>query len=234
MTLVPDAPVEVRGPAVQGQDLAVEGGVLAVQGHEARRGIGSAMSTIGRLLRRAEFLAAAGGRRFHNERMSAQGLIRADDSSGADKLEGVPDGLRLGFTITKRVGHATERNRIRRRLRAAVAEAANDLPARNADVVLVARRPALHAPFDTLVEDLRRAVAVVTKPQTAKHANPAESGRTPSRRGRGKGAPASGASAAAPVRASGATAPTTLSGRGPDSARTPSPLSNAGDGPTDG
>ncbi|WP_264049583.1 ribonuclease P protein component [Methylobacterium flocculans] len=183
------------------------------------------MSTIGRLRRRAEFLAAASGRRFHNERLSAQGLVRADDAAVSD------DGLRIGFTITKRVGHATERNRIRRRLRAAVAQAAGDLPARKADVVLVARRPALHAPFATLIDDLRRAVAVVTKPQSGK---PTEAGRTPSRRGRGKGAPASGASASAPLLASGATASAATSGPAPAPAKAPFPPSHACDGPTDG
>lgn len=180
------------------------------------------MSTIGRLRRRTEFLAAASGRRFHNERLSAQGRIRVDDAAQAE------DGLRIGFTITKRVGHATERNRIRRRLRAAVTQAAGDFPARKADVVLVARRPALHAPFETLIDDLRRAVAVVTKPGQP------EGGRAPSRRGRGKGAPASGASIAAPLLASGATASAATSGPRPASAKAPSPPLNACDGPTDG
>ena len=83
----------------------------------------SAPPTIGRLTRRSEFLAAAGGRRFHNERLSAQGLLRAAAADVADAP--ADEGLRIGFTITKRVGHATERNRIRRRLRAAVARAAD-------------------------------------------------------------------------------------------------------------
>jgi ribonuclease P protein component len=97
--------------------------------------------------------------------------------------------------------------------------------------VLVARRPALHAPFETLIDDLRRAVAVVTKPQGPKSDSSAV---RPTRRGRGKGAPASGASAAAPVLASGATASAAASGPGPARANAPSPLSNACDGPTDG
>jgi ribonuclease P protein component len=208
---------------------------LPAEGRRPGRGIGSAMSTIGRLTRRSDFLAAAGGRRYHNERLSAQGVVRAEPATGDD----APEGLRIGFTITKRVGHATERNRIRRRLRAAVAEASGALPARDADVVLVARRPALHAPFQTLIDDLRQAVAVVTKPQAAKA--PAGSGsghrgeadRASSRRRRGKGAPASGASAAAPVLATGATASASPGSR-PDGAGAPSSPSNACDGPTDG
>lgn len=114
---------------------------------------------VARLTRRADFLAAAGGRRFHTERMTAQGLARQGTGIG-------PDGLRVGLTVTKRVGHATERNRIKRRLRSVVAKAAPDLPRLAADIVLVARRPILHAPFDQLVQDLRRAVDAVTKPRS--------------------------------------------------------------------
>jgi ribonuclease P protein component len=122
-------------------------------------GIEPSMATIERLTKRSDFLAAAGGRRFHTERMSAQGRIREPD--------GLP-GLRLGFTITKRVGHATERNRIRRRLRAVVGLVASDLPGAVAslpvDIVLIARRPALDAAFETLADDLRRAIPAVTRP----------------------------------------------------------------------
>lgn len=114
------------------------------------------MSTIERLRRRPDFLAAAEGRRFHTERMTGQGRLRAAEA---------PEGLRIGFTITKRVGHATERNRIRRRLRAAVAALAPDLPVVPADIVLIARRPALDVAFDTLKDDLRRTVTAVIRPR---------------------------------------------------------------------
>src|SRR3954470_10442181 len=114
------------------------------------------MATIERLKKRPDFLAAAEGRRFHTERMTAQGRLRNPDMC---------PGLHLGFTITKRVGHATERNRIRRRLREAVNAVADEAPAIAADIVVIARRPALSAPFDILKDDLRRALATVTKPR---------------------------------------------------------------------
>lgn len=185
------------------------------------------MSTIGRLTRRSDFLAAANGRRFHNERMSAHGLLR-----GADCAPDAVTGLRVGFTITKRVGHATERNRIRRRLRAALSASAEALPDLAADVVLVARRPALHAPFETLIDDLRRAVGMVTKPPKPGHNRPAP-GSAP-RRGRGRGNAAvkpAGASATAPVSACGMA---DAAGSGPDRTCAPPSPSNACDGPTDG
>jgi ribonuclease P protein component len=114
----------------------------------------------GRLTKRREFLAAASGRRFHTERMTVQGLVRED-------ADGSAGGLRFGLTVTKKVGHATERNRIRRRLRTAIDRAAVDHQGRNADVVVIGRRPILGAPHGLLVEDLRRALAVVTRPRPA-------------------------------------------------------------------
>ena len=114
-------------------------------------------TALGRLTKRPEFLAAASGRRFHTERMSLQGRRRED----AETIEG----LRIGFTVTKRVGHATERNRIRRRLRSAIAEAGSAFASEPVDIVVVGRRDALAAPFSTLIEDLSRGLKAVTRPK---------------------------------------------------------------------
>ncbi len=133
---------------------------------------------IGRITRRPDYLAAAKGRRFHTERLTAQGRLRDD---------GPPGGLRVGFTVTKREGHATERNRIRRRLKVAARLAAEQAgPAQRdkaADVVLIGRRDALAAPFAQLVEDVAQALGVVTKPRGPKP--PPAEGAKPGR-GRGK------------------------------------------------
>lgn len=111
---------------------------------------------LGRLLKRPDFLAAARGRRFHCERLTAQGRARDD---GPPSLVG----LRIGYTVTRKVGHATERNRIRRRLRAAAAEAAAGFADLPSDVVVIGRREALSAPFPVLIEDLARALGNVTR-----------------------------------------------------------------------
>jgi ribonuclease P protein component len=113
----------------------------------------------GRLRRRAEFLAAASGRRFHTERMTVQGRLR-DEAGGG--------GLRLGFTVSKRVGHATERNRIRRRLRAAARAASAAHADTPADVVVIARREVLAADYGLLVDDIARALRTVTRPRTGR------------------------------------------------------------------
>ena len=125
---------------------------------------------VGRLTKRSEFVAAASGRRFHTERMTVQGLVRPSDAESQDLLPS----LRVGFTVTKRAGHATERNRMRRRLRAAALEALGPRSGSGvpADLVVIARRPVLTAEFRSLVADLERAVAVVTKPKSGAKAEP--------------------------------------------------------------
>ena len=69
-----------------------------------------ALGRIGRLTKRRDFLAAASGRRFHSERLTLQGRVRPTPSDGEPAQDSV--GLRVGLTVTKRVGHATERNRV--------------------------------------------------------------------------------------------------------------------------
>ena len=113
---------------------------------------------IGRLTKRADFVAAASGRRFHTERMTVQGRLRADDDRG----------LRYGLTVTRKIGHATERNRIKRRLRAAVQAAVAGHSMTSVDVVVIGRRDILAADYEVLIEDLRRALRVVTKPKGAR------------------------------------------------------------------
>jgi len=116
---------------------------------------GSRAGSIGRLTKRSDFVAAASGRRFHTERMTVQGRLREDLSLG----------LRFGLTVTKRVGHATERNRIKRRLRAACQMVGKDAINTNMDVVIIGRRDILSADFDALIDDLRRALRAVSRPK---------------------------------------------------------------------
>ena len=118
---------------------------------------GERARTIGRLSKRPEFLAAAAGRRFHTERLTLQGRMR--------EPAGEFSGLRFGFTVTKKVGHATERNRIKRRLRAAAYQAGASHAHKPVDVVVIGRRDALSADYGLLVADIDRGLNVVTKPK---------------------------------------------------------------------
>ncbi|MGO4707170.1 ribonuclease P protein component [Microvirga sp. 2MCAF38] len=116
---------------------------------------------VGRLTKRPDFVAAASGRRFHTERMTVQGRPRED----------IGLGLRIGLTVTKRVGHATERNRIKRRLRTACQIAGAEHAGINADIVVIGRRDILSADYHLLIDDLQRALRVVTKPKGPRPGN---------------------------------------------------------------
>lgn len=63
---------------------------------------------------------------------------------------------RFGLTITKKVGNAVERNRIRRRLREAIRTTCRDDMIPGFDYVIVARRDLLEAPFDVVTSELSR------------------------------------------------------------------------------
>jgi len=63
---------------------------------------------------------------------------------------------RVGFTVSKKVGGAVQRNRAKRRLRAAAAEVIENLqPGR--DIVLVGRKATLTGTWDSLLADVRQA-----------------------------------------------------------------------------
>ena len=71
----------------------------------------------------------------------------------------------FGFTVTKKLGSAVTRNRIRRRLKAAVSQVAQAEAKEKHDYVLVARKPALDMPFIELIKLLETAfVRVVQQP----------------------------------------------------------------------
>ena len=64
--------------------------------------------------------------------------------------------VRVGFTVSKKVGSATERNRVRRRLRELVRRAPSFRA--HCDYVLVGRRAALGRDFGTMLDDLTSAL----------------------------------------------------------------------------
>jgi len=100
-----------------------------------------------RLRQRADFLAVANGARANSAAFVVQGRQRGDNGP-----------IRVGFTVTKKNGTATERNRIRRRLRELVRRL-DVIPMRpHHDYVLVGRRAALHRDFATMLDDLRQAL----------------------------------------------------------------------------
>jgi ribonuclease P protein component len=125
-----------------------------------------------RLKRRSEFLKVAKGRRFHSQSFSLQMALSAESPSS--ESQGMAHGpARFGFTVTKKIGGAVERNRIRRRLKEAL-RLMPDLPGRAGhDYVFVARLEALHASFPGLQVELARAFAKMNEPVRSSRAKTA-------------------------------------------------------------
>ena len=69
--------------------------------------------------------------------------------------------MRVGFTVSKKVGNSAERNRVRRRLREVVRLSPPARMRQGYDYVLVGRRAALELPFGRLIEDFGRALGRV-------------------------------------------------------------------------
>ncbi len=108
-----------------------------------------------RLKRRSDFRAvtqAAGqgaqqGARAHSSAYILQARVRA--------AAGPP---RVGFTVSKQVGNAVERNRVRRRLRELIRLAPQAALSPGHDYVLIGRRAALKVAFDAMMKELSGAL----------------------------------------------------------------------------
>ncbi|WP_431284418.1 ribonuclease P protein component [Humitalea sp. 24SJ18S-53] len=113
-------------------------------------------TTLPRLKRRREFLRVASrGRRTSRDGLVLQALAQPGAA------------LRLGFTVTKKVGNAVVRNRAKRRLREAARALLGQDPPQGWDLVLIGRDATPERPFTALLGDLRSALGtlgVVARP----------------------------------------------------------------------
>ena len=114
--------------------------------------------SVERLKKRAEFLRVAGTRRkWVTQGLILQGAprpgIKPDtEYAGEDRL------ARVGFTVTKKVGKAVVRNRVRRRLRAVAEQLMSEHALPGWDYVVIGRAQTIDRPFDKLIDDMRFAL----------------------------------------------------------------------------
>jgi len=67
--------------------------------------------------------------------------------------------VRVGFTVTKKIGNAVVRNRMKRRFRALVRDTFPDYAIPGADHVLIGRSSGIERDYATLTAELKRALA---------------------------------------------------------------------------
>ena len=104
------------------------------------------------LKNRRDFLRAArSGVKSVTEGVILQVRPNAEAEAGAG-------GIRVGFTVSRKVGNAVARNRARRRLRAAAERVLGERAERGRDYVLIGRRQTVTRPFADLLGDLEKAL----------------------------------------------------------------------------
>ncbi|MGD1879989.1 MAG: ribonuclease P protein component [Kiloniellaceae bacterium] len=163
------------------------------------------MPTVRRLKTRPQFLKVAAARR----KWAAPGLVlqaakrqhgedraapvarmapektadtAADTGTGDAGIKEEEAEVRVGFTVTRKVGNAVVRNRVKRRLRAAAGEVFPRVGRAGTDYVVIGRAGTLTRPYDALCADLEQAIVKLDtsgrrgapKPGTSKPGTPRE------------------------------------------------------------
>lgn len=123
------------------------------------------------LVRRSEFLAANAGRRAPMPGFVL--LVRARDDGDA--------AIGIGFTVTRKIGSAVVRNRIKRRFRALAREVLPEAGLAGADHVLIGRSAATTRGFAQLGEDLRKAMRRISDPDYSADPRPSRPRRAPAK-----------------------------------------------------
>ena len=98
------------------------------------------------------------------------------------RLSGAQDAdreLRVGFTVSRKVGNAVARNRAKRRLRAVAAEILPTAGRAGFDYVIIGRKGTLGRSFEDLREDLSEAVRRLRAEGDGRKARNRSAGRRP-------------------------------------------------------
>ena len=115
--------------------------------------VGLTPDAIGKLTRRADYLAANGGLRAPTPGFVLLVRPRGDD----DPL------IRLGITVSRKVGGAVVRNRMKRRFRELARSVLPEAGIAGADHVLIGRAAGIERPFAELRTELENALRRLAK-----------------------------------------------------------------------
>src|SRR3954449_2575307 len=148
----PRAQAQARLPSADG-DRRRPQGARGAPGPRPQEAVGLITDKIGKLTRRSDFLAANGALRA-----PTPGFVLLVRPRG----DGDP-AIRLGLTVSKKVGGAVVRHRMKRAIRALARALLPERGIAGADHVLIGRQSGIERPFADLVSDLERALARVRR-----------------------------------------------------------------------
>jgi len=118
-----------------------------------QQAVGVTQAEPGRLTQRRDYLAANAGKRA-----PMPGFVLLIRPRGDDSPE-----MRVGITVSKKVGNAVIRNRMKRRFRALARAVLPESGVAGADHVLIGRQGGIERPYADLEAELARACAKLNR-----------------------------------------------------------------------
>lgn len=107
--------------------------------------------------RRPDFLAANRGKRF----VTPSFILLAHKRREEHPID--PDTIRYGITVTKKIGNAVARNRMKRRFRAMLAELLSQYGIAGVDHIMIGRKEGKERDFTVMTTDLEKALKHLAK-----------------------------------------------------------------------
>jgi len=108
-------------------------------------------NSLKRIVKRTDYLRV----REKGDTAVMPGLVLQASRSCSDAKN---TGPRIGYTVSKKVGNAVQRNRVRRRLKAIASDILPKEGSKSLDYVLIGRATTLTRTYDLLAQDFRSAL----------------------------------------------------------------------------